>query len=112
MRKLRKRIHLPADAEVIDIAASEEFASSNPLVQEQVETLQAIQEYNKALPKSRKVKDALPEITTNNIGATKQIRRDFKKGTVEMVTKYHQVGIVDGCVKSELSDDKYSLASK
>ena len=59
-------------------------------------TLLAIQDYNKALPKKRKVKDALGEVVTQNIQATYSLVKDHKKGTSEVITKYHQMGIEDG----------------
>ena len=52
-------------------------------------TLLAIQDYNKALPKKRKVKDSLGEVVTQNIQATYSLVKDHKKGTSEVVTKYH-----------------------
>ena len=78
----------------------------------QLATLAAIQDYNKSLPKSRRVKDALPEIATTNIAATYTVKKDLKKGTVEMITKYHQVGIEDGGRASSTSAERFSLSAK
>ena len=94
------------------MSKSDDFAPAKPIVQEQIETLMAIQDYNKSLPKARRKKDSLPEINTSNVSTSHRIKKDPKKGTVEVVTKYHQIGIVDGCVKDEFSDDAFSLASK
>ena len=83
--------------------------SSRPNVDKQLETLQAIQEYNKKLPKRRKIKDSLSECPTTNIAATYTVKRDRKKKTMELITHYNKVGIVDGCQSTTLSNDKFSL---
>jgi len=52
-------------------------------------TLTAIKEYNKSLPKAKKGKDALPEITVSNIQGSYLEFRDPKKDEVTIVTKYN-----------------------
>ena len=52
---------------------------SLPTVKEQIETLNAIKEYNKKLKPARKVKDALPEIITSNISTKQRYFKDYKK---------------------------------
>lgn len=44
-----------------------EMLSANPTISEQLESLEAIKAYNKALPAKRKKKDTLPLIKTSNI---------------------------------------------
>lgn len=61
-----------------------------------MQTLRAIQQYNTALPKSRKGKDALGEVAVQNVAATYTMKTDHKKKTQEMVTHYKQIGIVEG----------------
>jgi hypothetical protein len=65
--------------------------------------LRAIQEYNKKLPKRRKVKDALKELPVSNIAATFTVKRDRKKKTMELITHYNQVGVIDGCHSTSFS---------
>ncbi len=50
-----------------------------PTVKEQLETLNAIQAYNKGLKPARKIKDALPEIVTTNISTKERYVKDYKK---------------------------------
>jgi hypothetical protein len=52
---------------VIDVHENQMEKDSLPTVKEQLDTLNAIKEYNKKLKPARKVKDALPEIITCNI---------------------------------------------
>lgn len=77
--------------------------SSRPDVETQLETLRAIQEYNKKLPKRRKIKDRLSECPTTNISASYTQKRDRKKKTLEVITHYKPVGIVDGCRSTNFS---------
>lgn len=97
--------------ELIDVASMSD-PSCRPSVQTQLETLAAIQEYNKKLPKRRKAKDSIPEMPTSNIAATFTVKRDHKKKTLALVTHYNPVGITDGCQSSQHSADKFSLANK
>lgn len=89
-----------------------EAPSARPDVQTQLETLQAIKDYNKKLPKRRKVKDSLKECPTSNIMATFTQKRDHKKKTLEVLTHYKPVGIVDGCKSTNFSSDQFSLFNK
>ena len=91
---------------------SPDHPSSRPSVEQQIDTLNNIRLYNKALPKKRQAKDSLPEITASNIVATFTVKRDPKKKTFEMIPKYSAVGIVDGCRTSSISNDPFSLTNK
>lgn len=71
-----------------DLSASKDHPSSKPSANTQLATLKAIQTYNSALPKKRQKKDSLPEIEVSNVCATFTIKRDHKKGTMEMISKY------------------------
>lgn len=82
--------------ELIDISSLQDHPSSRPSVNDSIDTLKQIQLYNQKLPKKRKVKDALHEITTSNIVTTYTQKRDKKKKTLSVLTNYKQVGIVDG----------------
>lgn len=74
--------------------------------------MKAIQEYNKKLPKKRKIKDRLSECPTTNITATNTVKRNMKKKTIDVLTHYKPVGIVDGCRSTSFSQDKFSLFNK
>ena len=90
--------------------------SCRPDVETQIETLKAIHEYNKKLPKRRKKKDSLSECSVTNIVATSTVARKTnkktKKKTIELVTHYKPVGITDGTEATPFSKDKYSLTNK
>ncbi len=114
-KSLKKGEKLPTPEpldELVDIASMSEMPSSRPTVEQQMETLQAIMDYNKKLPKRRKAKDSLSECQTSNIAATFTVKRDRKKKTMEMITHYNPVGITDGCRSTTFSQDKFSLFNK
>lgn len=102
--------------ELIDISVMSEVPSCRPDVETQLETLKAIHEYNKKLPKRRKKKDSLSECSVTNIVATSTIARKTnkktKKKTIDLVTHYKPVGITDGTTATPFSKDKYSLTNK
>lgn len=82
---------------VIDVNESQTEQSTLPSVREQVDTLNAIAAYNKALKPARKKKDKLPELcSTTNIAVRGRFVKDYKKGKIDEVRAYHQVGILDG----------------
>lgn len=58
-------------------------------MREQVDTLNAIAAYNKALKPARKVKDALPEIVTTNISTKERYVKDYKKQKINKERTYH-----------------------
>ena len=74
--------------------------------------MKAIYDYNKKLPKRRKIKDKISECPTSNITATYTVKRDIKKKKIEVLTHYKPVGIVDGCRSTSFSQDKFSLFNK
>jgi len=86
--------------------------SGRPDVETQLDTLRAIQDYNKKLPKRRKIKDKMSECPTSNISATFTQKRDKKKKTLEVITHYKPIGITDGCRSTSFSVDKFSLFNK
>ncbi len=53
-------------------------------------------------------------INSTNIGTYNVIKRDHKKKTAELITKYNPIGIIEDHYKTgdELSDVKFSLDSK
>lgn len=98
--------------ELIDISKSLEHPSSRPDVNESIETLRQIQLYNAKLPKRRRAKDSLSEISVQNVTKFLTQKRDRKKKTLSLVTTYKKVGIVDGCDRTQFSSDPFSLANK
>ena len=51
----------------------------------QLHQINAITAYNKALPKRYKKNGTIPMISSSNVGTISVIRKDRKKGTVELV---------------------------
>jgi len=60
-----------------------------------VRQLTAIDEYNRALPPRKRAKESLPEISAPNVHCKTIISRDHKKGVVNYLKKYHNIGFVD-----------------
>ena len=78
----------------------------------QVKQLECIQEFNKALPKSKQ-KQSLPLISSNNIGISQRIYKDLKKQKTELITKYHPIGQIDDYADSrEDEGSKFSMMGK
>lgn len=64
--------------------------------EQMVTQLTAIDEFNVKLPPRKKAKESLPEISAPNVHCTTIISRDHKKGVVNYLKKYHNIGFVDG----------------
>lgn len=64
---------------MVDITDNQTEKSTMPSVNEQMDTLKAIQGYNKGLKPARRAKDSLPEIVTTNIAARDRYVKDYKK---------------------------------
>ena len=61
-----------------------------PSVQQQIDTLNAIKGYNKALKPARKKKDSLPEIRSAvNIAVRERQDKEYKKKTFPPERFYH-----------------------
>ena len=83
-----------------------------PSAQEQIDTLQAIKEYNAKLKPSRKKKDSLPEIPRAvNVSVRERLDKDHKKKTFPADRHYHQIGILEGIADSP-SGDQYSIGAR
>lgn len=61
--KQRKKLYMHKPL-VVDVLGGQAESSSMPTVKEQIDTLEAIKAYNKALKPARKAKDSLNEIMT------------------------------------------------
>ena len=113
--KMKRRFYQQHEPERIKISEVSDKESTMPSTAEQIETLEAINEYNQTLPEKKRVnpKNFLPEIMSSNIGVTKRFWKDLaKKKASRQRLYYHQIGIVDGTSASSFSDDKFSIASK
>jgi len=89
-----------SSAKLIDMSNLIDNPSSRPTVDEQLDTLAAIEAYNKALPKRKKAKDSLSECSTSNLAQTIRVLREGKKKTVSLKPTYRKIGITDGCEAS------------
>lgn len=52
---------------VVDITAETDHTSYKGDTEEQLSTLRAISDYNKGLPKKRRIRDSLSDMATTNI---------------------------------------------
>ena len=103
--KARKRLyqHKPV---VIDVGECQSEKSTLETVKQQIDTLKAIQGYNKGLKPLRKAKDSLPEIVAaTNVATKDRYVKDYKKGKLNKERSYQQIGILDGGLKNEFSND-------
>ena len=60
-----------------------------PTVREQIDTLEAVKAYNKALKPARKAKDSLPEIVGTNIATRDRHVKDYKKNKISVERNYY-----------------------
>ncbi len=102
-----------ASTRIVDLTVDQVSYGLRPSTAIQLEQIKAINEFNKALPK-KKQNMAFPMITSTNIGYTNSIKRDHKKKTVELLTHYNPVGLIEDHFQTgdDLSDAKFSLDSK
>jgi hypothetical protein len=57
--------------------------------------LDAIHEFNAALPPKKKAKESLPEISAPNVYAKAMVKFDPKKKTREITHSYRNIGFAD-----------------
>lgn len=106
----RQQMHKP---EVIDVEKVQAEGSTALTTREQIDTLKAIYEYNKAIPLKRRAKDSLPEIQTFNVAKVQREVKDYKKDKSELVPFYMPIGNNDeGEVTSSFNNDKFSISAK
>ena len=75
---------------MVDVTDTQSENATLPSVKEQVDTLNAITAYNKALKPARRKKDKLPElVSTTNIAVRGRFVKDYKKGKIEEQRAYH-----------------------
>jgi len=99
-----------ASTRIVDLTEDQISYGMRPSTAIQLQQIKALNEFNKALPK-KKAKMALPMILSTNIGTTNIIKKDLKKKTVELLTKFNPVGYIDDhfYTPNEGGDLKYSL---
>ena len=53
-------------------------------------------------------------IATTNVGTISVIKKDLKKKSVELITRYHQLGLVEDhfYAAGESADEKFSIDAK
>lgn len=91
---------------IVDLTSDQVSYGIRPSTSVQLDQIKALNEFNKALPK-KKQNLAFPMIQSYNIGTTQSIKKDHKKKKVELITKYHPLGIIeDNFYKDE--EDAYS----
>lgn len=98
--------------EIIEINDVQDEGSSALGTLSQLDTLQAIKDYNKSLPLRRRNKDSLPEIKTYNVAKIHRVKKDYKKDKTELETIYKPIGITDQGITTDSNNDKFSIASK
>lgn len=92
--KVRRKA-LSQRPEVIDITEVQAEPSHVLTTQEQIDTLNAIIDYNKSLPLRRRAKDSLPEIATHNVVKILREKKDYKKDKTELQPFYKPIGVID-----------------
>lgn len=84
-----------AAPKVLDLAKEDADYGYRLSTEDMVKQLTAIDEHNRALPPRKRAKESLPEISAPNVHCKTVISRDHKKGTVNYLRKYHNIGFVD-----------------
>ena len=98
---------------VVDLTKDQVQYGIRPSTAVQIKQLEAITAFNNALPKSKKEKQSLPFINSTNVGTTYAIRKDLKKNTTELLTKYTPIGVVDDFLDpKEQHSSKFSMEGK
>ena len=80
---------------VIDLARDDPDYGYRLNTEDMVKQLTAVEEHNVKLPPRKKAKESLPEISAPNVHCKTIISRDHKKGVVNYLKKYHNIGFVD-----------------
>jgi len=110
-----RRIMKQDKPRVIDIGSVSEKKPTMMSTEEQLEMLQAIENYRQTLPEKKFAikKNHLPEIVSSNVCVTQRFWMDVnKKKAPRMKYTYHPVGLVDGTTSQSQSTDKFSIENK
>ena len=105
-----------ASARIVDLTDDQIAYGIRPSTAICLDQIKALNEFNKALPKKKK-NLAQPMFSATNIGHQNSIKRDIKKKTVELLTRYNPIGFVDDHYKPEKGVDpdsieKFSMGTK
>ena len=102
-----------ATTRFVDLTSDQMSYGIRPSTSIQLDQIKALNDFNSALPK-KKQSMAFPMIAATNIGTSNFIKRDHKKKTAELITKYNPIGLLEDHFNTgdELSDSKFSLGSK
>ena len=96
-----------------DLTQDQVAYGMRPSTAVQLQQIQKITEFNQALPPRKRPTSSLPMIQACNIGSKDLVKKDHKKKTVEIVTKYNPVGFVDDYIDpSEDGGSKFSMLGK
>ena len=98
--------------QVIDVQENEASSTTLMSTEDQINTLKGIIEYNKGLKPARRAKDSLPEIICSGIATRDRITKDPKKGKIVVDRSYHQIGLMDGGIKTSENSDAFSLTAR
>jgi hypothetical protein len=79
---------------VYDMTEDQMTYGIRPSTSIQCQQLSAINDFNKALPAKKKVKESFPLISSTNVATFPYVRKN-KKGVVELFQKYAPIGIED-----------------
>ena len=110
-KKSHKRLYMQKPL-VVDVAETQSEKSTMQSVTELQDTQNAICAYNNALKPARKKKDALPEITSNNLTMRDRFVKEPKKGKVVREFRFMKVGNLDEGHVENPNDDVYSISAK
>ena len=78
-----------------DLTKDEKAYGFRPTTAVLAKQLDAIHEFNQALPPKKKAKESLPEISAPNVYAKTMVKFDPKKKTREFTHKYLNIGFAD-----------------
>jgi hypothetical protein len=79
---------------MIDLTSDPVGLGIRPSTAIQLKQIERTYNHNKSLPPNKQ-NQALPLITANNVGSISRVIKDPKKGTVEFMTKFNAIGLID-----------------
>ncbi len=104
-----------ATTRIVDLTDDQISYGIRPSTAIQLNQIQALTEFNKSLKKKEK-NLAQPMFGTTNVGYNYVIKRDLKKKTIELITRYNPIGFIDDHFKTSEDDasstQKYSMNVK
>eukprot|EP00347_Sterkiella_histriomuscorum_P017546 403348926 len=104
--RIRTRFH--------DLTSNQVQYGIRPSTAVQIQQMRTITQFNKSLPKNKQ-NQSLPLIQSTNIGVINHIKKDIKKETTELMTRYHQIGVIDDYLDPSTkatTNSKFSMDAK